>query len=264
MNWLLSLSPGSSDTWDLVFSNAVVSIVSSMQAGSVHTLSDVGSLVNPVFGGGTLTLISGEQSSQAFTVNGAGGTITTPPNASARLSGVFSGAGGLTVNGTGILVLSGSNTFSGGTTVASGILGVSGDSALGTGPVLVGAGGTLMGTGTIRGPLTVAGTLKPGNSPGYLEVSSTVTMNSGSTYLQDIAGVRQASAATPVGAPGYYSFLNVAGGQFVIQADATLTPRLSGLFTPSEPGYGSTPYTPVLGDRFRIVTADGGISGRFS
>src|SRR5690606_10816947 len=52
--------------------------------------------------------------------------------------------------------------------------------------------------------------------------------------------------------------------RFAIGANTTLTPRLRNLFTPSEPGYGSTPYTPVLGDRFRIITADGGISGRFS
>ena len=43
-----------------------------------------------------------------------------------------------------------------------------------------------------------------------------------------------------------------------------MTPALSNLFNTLESGYGSTPYTPVLGDRFRIVTADGGISGKFT
>jgi uncharacterized protein with beta-barrel porin domain len=66
-----------------------------------------------------------------------------------------------------------------------------------------------------------------------------------------------------VGASGYYSFVTV-GSQLVINSGATLTPRLSNLFSASESGYGSAIYVPALGDRFRMVTATGGISGRFS
>jgi autotransporter-associated beta strand protein len=260
LNWQLGLASGSTTIWDLVFSPATVN----MNTGSTYSLSDVGVTANPVFAGGTLALLPGDSSNQAFTLNAGGGILTTPTGGSAQLSGVFSGVGGLTVNGTGTLVLTGANNYSGGTTVSSGTLVIGGASPLGTGAVFVGAGSTLMGTGTIRGPVTVAGTLKPGNSPGYLAVNSTVTMNGGSTYQQDIAGTVQASAASPVGATGFYSFLNITGGQFVIQPNATLTPRLSGLFTPAEAGFGSRPYVPVLGDRFRIVTADGGITGRFS
>jgi uncharacterized protein with beta-barrel porin domain len=36
------------------------------------------------------------------------------------------------------------------------------------------------------------------------------------------------------------------------------------LFSADEPGYGSSIYIPVLGDRFRIFTAAGGITGRFT
>jgi hypothetical protein len=89
-------------------------------------------------------------------------------------------------------------------------------------------------------------------------------MNSGSTYLQDIAGTAQASAATLVGVTGYYSYLNITSGQLVINSGSTLTPRLTNLFTSSESGYGSAPYVPILGDRFRIITATGGISGKFT
>jgi uncharacterized protein with beta-barrel porin domain len=120
-----------------------------------------------------------------------------------------------------------------------------------------------MGTGTIAGNSIVSGVLKPGNSPGYLSFTQNLTLNSGSTYQQDIAGTTQANSATPVGASGYYSFVTV-GSQLVIHSGATLTPRLSNLFSASESGYGSAIYVPALGDRFRMVTATGGISGRFS
>jgi outer membrane autotransporter protein len=67
------------------------------------------------------------------------------------------------------------------------------------------------------------------------------------------------------GAPGYYSFLHVTGNnQFVINPGATLAPMLQNIFSPAEAGFGSPSYTPALGDTFRMVTADGGISGRFS
>jgi hypothetical protein len=105
--------------------------------------------------------------------------------------------------------------------------------------------------------------LKPGNSPGYLSFTQNLTLNAGSTYQQDIAGATQASSATPVGASGYYSFVSV-GSQLTITSGATLTPRLSNLFSSSEAGYGSSIYIPVLGDRFRIVTTAGGITGRFT
>jgi autotransporter-associated beta strand protein len=242
--------------------------VSNVSAGTTVGLSSLGA--NPVLAGGTLTLSSGDSSSVSIVVTSAGGTIQAPSSGTAILSGVFSGTGGLTFASAagkgslgGIIVLSGANTYSGGTTVASGTLSVAGSSPTGTGDVFVASAGTLMGTGTIAGNAILNGVFKPGNSPGYLSVIQNVTLNASSTYQQDIAGMTQASTSTPVGATGYYSYLNV-GRQLMINAGATLTPRLANLFSANEAGIGSSIYVPVLGDTFRMITATGGITGRFT
>jgi autotransporter-associated beta strand protein len=235
---------------------------SDIVAGSSVGLSSIGLTANPVLAGGTLALNKGDSSSVSITITSAGGTIQQPTSGSATLSGVFSGTGGLTFIGTGSTTMSGANTYSGGTTVAGGTLVVAGPSPTGTGDVFVASVGTLMGTGTIAGNSIVSGVLKPGNSPGYLSFTQSLTLNAGSTYQQDIAGTVQATSASPAGASGYYSFVTV-GSQLTITSGATLTPRLANLFSSSEAGYGNSIYVPVLGDKFRIITA-GGITGRFT
>ncbi len=236
------------------------STVTTIFSGTSAGLASLGT--SPVLSGGTVVLLSGDSSNTAFSVTSAS-TIQNPTSGSATLSGVFSGAGSLTFTGSGTTVLSGANTYSGGTTVSGGTLSLAGGSPTGTGDVFVASAGTLMGTGTIAGNSVVSGVIKPGNSPGYLSFTQNLTLNSGSTYQQDIAGNVPANSATPVGASGYYSFVNV-GNQLVINSGATLTPRLSNLFSANESGYGSPIYVPALGDRFRMISAAGGISGRFS
>jgi fibronectin-binding autotransporter adhesin len=133
-----------------------------------------------------------------------------------------------------------------------------------TSKITVAQGATLGGSGYIQGDLLVRGTLSPGNSPGMLTANATVTMATGSTFKEDIGGSKQASASSPIGAAGYYSFLHVTGDkQFVIQPGVTLAPTLKDLYSPTESGYGSAPVVSTLGQTYRIITADGGIVGRF-
>lgn len=255
---------GSGSTTPASSSTTNTPTTTNITTGTSVSLSSIGTTYNSVLAGGTLVLQNGNQSGIALTISSAGGTITAPNTGAAQLSGVLSGPGNVIYNGAGLLNLTGSNTYSGGSSIISGTIVASGTSPFGTGGVYIGAQGTLIGAGTVTGLLVVFGKLQPGNSPGYLLANSTVTMNSGSTYLQDIAGKLQANAATPLGSTGYYSFLNVNGASLVIYPGATLSPRLQNLFSANEPGYGSAPYVPLLGDRFTIATAQGGISGKFS
>jgi autotransporter-associated beta strand protein len=71
-------------------------------------------------------------------VNAGSGTVAV----NAKLSGSLSGGGGLIVIGDGVLALSGSNSYSGGTTIADGVLSVQNPAALGSGGVSL-DGGTL-------------------------------------------------------------------------------------------------------------------------
>jgi autotransporter-associated beta strand protein len=107
-------------------------------------LLSFGGLTSALFGGlqgsGNLALSNANFADVALTVGGN--------NASTTFSGNLSdlnGGGSLTKTGTGLLLLSGENSYGGGTTVSSGTLEVVSSSALPDGMSLtVGAGGTLV------------------------------------------------------------------------------------------------------------------------
>ncbi|GAD63489.1 Ig-like domain-containing protein [Aquipseudomonas alcaligenes] len=89
-------------------------------------------------------------------------------NTSTTVAGVISGTGSLVKQGSGILNLSGSNTYGGTTTVAAGALSIAGDGNLGSGAVNL-ADGTVLnvsGASTIDNAITLTGnsTLDNGNA----------------------------------------------------------------------------------------------------
>ena len=118
-----------------------------------------------------------------------------------NLSTIFSGlieeasegvTGALTKVGTGILTLSGANTYTGGTTIKSGKLVVNNRTGSGTGTGLVQVEtGILAGRGTIAGPVTVGtgsgpgAALAPGrrgSKPDILTIQGTLNLQLDSTY----------------------------------------------------------------------------------
>jgi len=96
---------------------------------------------------------------------------------------------GITKTGSGTLLLAGTNTYGGPTTVSAGRLIVNGDQSAATGPVSVAFGATLLGSGTIGGATSIAGLHSPGNSPGVQTFGGNLTYVGGtSTVLWELAG----------------------------------------------------------------------------
>lgn len=97
-------------------------------------------------------------------------------------AGVINGTGVVTKQGAGRLVLNGTHTYTGATTVSAGTLLVNG--VIGPSAVTV-TGGTLGGNGLIKGPVTIqsAGHLAPGTSIGVLTISNSLNL-SGVTIME--------------------------------------------------------------------------------
>jgi autotransporter-associated beta strand protein len=110
-------------------------------------------------------------------------------NLSTTFSGVIQGAGSLTKVGSGILILSNANTYSGGTTVSAGALVTNNQTGSGTG-----AGAVQINAGTLGGNGIIAGAVTVGTGSGtgaFLETSAGVvkttslSIQSGLTFKAD-------------------------------------------------------------------------------
>jgi autotransporter-associated beta strand protein len=239
----LIVSGNNSFTGGTLIDGGVIRIDSGSSLGTGAILLNGGMLQTvATLGTGQQVIISGNSG-----VNVDAGTTTV-------LSGTLAAAAGdgcFTKTGKGKLSLTGAATLASGTCVQDGTLSANG--SLVSSFVQVDQGAMLRGTGFISGPVNVEGTLAAGNSPGTLTVQGTVTMQSTSTLQVDIDGLGTANGA------GNYSRVLVTGASNQFIADGTLAPTLRGIT-----GNASNTYVPALGSSYRIVTADGGVVGRFA
>jgi autotransporter-associated beta strand protein len=189
-------------------------------------------------------IAAGSIAGSGFFYIGGGHTLSVGGNnLSTTVSGVIadnnpcgctSGSGDLVKVGSGMLTLSGINTYSGTTTVNGGFLDVEGSIASSS-LLTVNSGGALTGAG-ILGNTTIAsgGIFLAGKGPGTsTTVAGNLAFQSGALYLVQLAG----SSAT---------FANVSGS-------AALAGNVSAAPTP-----GST-----VVKQYMILSASGGVSGTF-
>ncbi|NWC92502.1 MULTISPECIES: autotransporter serine protease [unclassified Pseudomonas] len=154
----------------------------------------------------------------------------------------ISGHGGLTKQGMGALVLTGTNTYSGPTLVNQGLLAINGSI---TSDVTVGSSGVVGGSGHI-GSLTAnsGGTVAPGNSIGTLNVAGDVSFAAGSTYAVELSATN--------------SDRIVAGGKATL-GGGTVTLALEN----SPTLLTQTQAESLIGRQYNILQAAGGITGSF-
>jgi autotransporter-associated beta strand protein len=218
-----------------------------LETGSVLTL-----------GGGVTG--SSDSSGNAATISGAGTlslggvtqTFTMIPGGGSPdmiISAVIAGTGseGLTKAGTGALLLTANETYTGPTAVSAGTLLIDGQ----VGAVLI-QGGTIGGSGKINSiDTTGGGGVAPGNTsaagqtPGILTVGTTLAFNAQTTFSAEING------KTAGNGTNNYSQLDVSGS--VTLGNAILSLPV---------GNGFVPTTSV--DSFDIIRSTGPISGQFA
>ena len=165
---------------------------------SAHfTNSAVGTQVAVGPGGVTVSdvLVSGGQYSftgGSITMTNTGWSVAA--GASASVASSLSGTGGLTKSGDGVLVLAGSNNYSGPTVVESGRLMVDGDHSSILGEVVVRPGAALGGSGRLGGLLELEAGARWIFAP-----QSTLTVEGAILGGFDLSEVEGLDAVTPVG-----------------------------------------------------------------
>lgn len=194
---------GNSTSAVVVGANTAVSGTAAMLTTGAYT---VGRNINTRIPGGSTTqvvVIGGEHTTGTSTYSGAIGlgrttVLTAASGGQVDFTGVIStvsGTAGINKSGDGIVRLTGSNTYTGGTTVSAGTLLVSNSagSGVGSGGVAVNAGATLGGTGTLiagaGNSLVVSGNVAPGDSGigiltlnGANTAAAVLTVNSGGAF----------------------------------------------------------------------------------
>ncbi|GAU80302.1 autotransporter domain-containing protein [Bosea sp. BIWAKO-01] len=143
------------------------------------------------------------------------------------VSTAFDGSGGLTKQGAGTLTLTGTNSYSGGTTITGGALAVSADANLGDT-----SGGVTLDGGTLRATasFSTARTITLGTSGGSIMVDSGQTLTASGNIIGG-GGLTKAGDGTLslIGFNSYTGGTTIAGGKLIVGFDGNLGDSSGGL-----------------------------------
>jgi autotransporter-associated beta strand protein len=222
----LSTSDGSTArTFNNVGSNVDISLATTgISIGSIEGDGNI------YLGSKKLTLGNTNVTSAAI-----GGVISDcGPNGGNCIAGAGSIGGSLLKVGSGAIILSGANTYTGATNVNGGTLSVNGSIASSS-LTTVNAAATLGGNGTVGNTTINGGTLAPGNSIGTLSVQGNLVFTAAASYMVEVS-------------PANADRTNVTG-------TATLgAATVKASFAPGT----------YVSKRYTIINAGGGVSGTFS
>lgn len=194
---------------------------------------------------GTLRIIGNDMHGldRALVLEGAGGSLDVASAGNAvTLGQTITGEGGLTKLGAGGLRLTGTGTYAGGSLVKQGTLLVDGSL---TSAVTVDQGAALGGSGVIGGLNAKSGSLVTPTGAGVLTVKGDARFSKGSYYQVDVGAGDQADKIAVTGKAaldGGTVLIGAQGGNGLLSKE-----QLLGLY----------------GKQYTILTAEGGISGRF-
>jgi autotransporter-associated beta strand protein len=211
-------------------------IVASTTGGTVtiNNLGTVSGVSAASFTGGTMNVGNGGTSGTIIGNVLDRGTLNFNRSDAVGYGGIVSGTGRVQQNGSGVLTLSGLNTYTGATNVNAGTLSVNGSIASSS-LTTVNAGGTLGGNGTVGNTTINGGTLAPGNSIGTLAVQGNLVFTAAANYMVEVS-------------PANADRTNVTG-----------TAALGGATVKASFAAGT-----YVSKQYTIINATGGVSGTFN
>ena len=219
--------------------NNIINGTTKAQSGFTGGITGTGNVIlnNNGLAANTITMsTSAINHTGSLTLQGtATGNTTISANIGSNVTGVTQNSA------TSRLVLSGTNTYTGATTVSAGTLAVNG--SLANTSTTVGSGGTLQGSGSMGGSVTVqsGGTIAAGNSIESLTTGA-LTLQAGSTFAYEIDNDAAAG---------------VAGDLTAVTGILTLDLGNAALLTLGELGSGSW----TIGEKLTLISYSGAWNG---